>query len=275
MAIHERPVHVHYIPGYIVLSYFISLVGCLTTLELLHRRTSRSGAYNWYVPRPAFYLSSAPVHVNLSSCTCYYRYLLFVSSVSMGGVGIWCMHFIGNRAIVLSNGEPSLQIVYDVAFTAVSFFLPVIVILTAFYAINFEAKAGYSRILFAGFLTGASVCGMHYVGQLGIANYYCFYGVGHVVGSAAIAIFSTTVALAVFFRWRDSWTDTWSRRALCSAVLALAVSGMHWTAAAGTSYVKPHDDPHRYGHRLSRGGIVTVCAVLVRPHLIPPFASHI
>ncbi|OKP10509.1 hypothetical protein PENSUB_3812 [Penicillium subrubescens] len=40
--------HVSYLGGYIFLSYVISSMGCATTLELLHRRTSRSGFYNWY-----------------------------------------------------------------------------------------------------------------------------------------------------------------------------------------------------------------------------------
>lgn len=188
----------------------------------------------------------------------------------MGGVGIWCMHFIGNRAIVLANGEVPLQIAYNVTFTAVSFILPVLVILTAFYGINFDEKAGYFRIILAGFMTGASVCGMHYVGQLGIANYTCSYQPGHVVGAAIIAIFASTTALTVFFRWRESWSDSWWRRGICAAFMAIAVSGMHWTAAAGTFYHKPRGDvSHRYGNRLSRGGIVTVCAVLVS--CLPPF----
>ena len=34
--------------GLIFLSYFISFVGCWTALELLHRRTSIHGHYNWY-----------------------------------------------------------------------------------------------------------------------------------------------------------------------------------------------------------------------------------
>lgn len=36
-------------PGYVVLSYFVSYVGALTTLELINRRTSVKGAYNWYM----------------------------------------------------------------------------------------------------------------------------------------------------------------------------------------------------------------------------------
>ena len=44
-----------YDAGFVVLSYIVSLVGCVTTLELLHRRTSRHGAYNWYdIPRQLF-----------------------------------------------------------------------------------------------------------------------------------------------------------------------------------------------------------------------------
>lgn len=34
--------------GYIVLSYVVSYVGAWTTLELMNRRTSGRGLYNWY-----------------------------------------------------------------------------------------------------------------------------------------------------------------------------------------------------------------------------------
>ena len=33
--------------GLIFLSYFVSFIGCWTALELLHRRTSIHGYYNW------------------------------------------------------------------------------------------------------------------------------------------------------------------------------------------------------------------------------------
>ena len=35
-----------FISGYVVMSFVVSYVGALTTLELLHRRTSSHGAYN-------------------------------------------------------------------------------------------------------------------------------------------------------------------------------------------------------------------------------------
>jgi NO-binding membrane sensor protein with MHYT domain len=36
-----------YDAGFVTLSYLVSLVGCVTTLELIHRRTSTHGAHNW------------------------------------------------------------------------------------------------------------------------------------------------------------------------------------------------------------------------------------
>jgi NO-binding membrane sensor protein with MHYT domain len=172
------------------------------------------------------------------------------------------MHFIGNRAIVLGNGEGNIQILYNVAFTGTSLVLPVAVLLFAFYAVGVEEKAGYIRILIGGLLTGSAVCGMHYVGQLGISNYHCSYRPANVVGSAIIAIFSSTTALGIFFRWRASWTDSWWRRGLCACLLAGAVSGMHWTATAGTIY-RDYDQNISTGTQLSRSQVVIICAVLV------------
>ncbi|KAL2853275.1 hypothetical protein BJY01DRAFT_78737 [Aspergillus pseudoustus] len=228
-------ISVSYLPGYIILSYVVSVMGCTTTLELLHRRTSAAGFYNWY--------------------------LLLTSAISMGGIGIWCMHFIGNRAIVLGDGDNNIQVVYSMSFTGVSFILPVCVLLTAFYAAGTGEKAGYLRIMLGGMLTGGSVCGMHYVGQLGISNYTCSYKTANVVGAAIIAVFASTAALAVFFRWRASWTNRWWRRGVCGLLLGVAVSGMHWTAAVGTSY-SGHDPSANLGGQLSRTQTVIICSVL-------------
>jgi len=155
----------------------------------------------------------------------------------MGGIGIWGMHFVGNRAIVLDHGSPQRQIAYSSGYTAASFFLPIAVLLFAFYLLgNMTNKSRPRYIAIAGVLTGAAVCGMHYMGQLGIANYDCTYQVQHVVGAAIIAVAASLIALSVFFTLRDKWIDHWWKRVLCGGVLAVAVSGMHWIAAVGTVY---------------------------------------
>lgn len=172
------------------------------------------------------------------------------------------MHFIGNRAIVFGDGASEHQIYYSSGFTAVSFFLPIAVLMLAFYLIGANEKASFIHIGVAGTMTGTAVSGMHYVGQLGIANYNCQYDIPNVVGAATIAVFASLVALTVFFVLRASWTNSWWKRTLCALTLAVAVSGMHWTAAVGTSYVYRELDIEPET-RLSSTQTVVVCTVLV------------
>ncbi|KAH8690193.1 putative MHYT domain signaling protein [Talaromyces proteolyticus] len=228
------PMPVSYSAGFIALSYIISAMGSATCLEMLHRRTSRSGLFNWY--------------------------LLLTSSLAMGGIGIWSMHFIGNRAIFLGNGTDQDQISYNIPFTMFSLILPIVVLCAAFYTISSEEKPSAIRLIPGGFLTGGAICAMHYIGQLGISNYRCSYAVGNIVGAAIIAIASATVALTVFFRWKATWSNSWWRRMVCAAFLAGAVSGMHWTAAAGTTY--RHQPGTSAGGELSRNQTVIICAAL-------------
>ncbi|KAK8078399.1 hypothetical protein PG996_004569 [Apiospora saccharicola] len=84
--------------GFVTLSYIVSLIGAAATLELMNRRTSRNGYFN--------------------------HFLLVSSSITMGGIAIWCMHYIGNRAIELADGQLELQIAYSAGFTALSFSSP-------------------------------------------------------------------------------------------------------------------------------------------------------
>ena len=67
-------------------------------------------------------------------------------------------------------------------------------------------------------------------------NYSSTYEIGNVVGSIIIAIAATNIALVLFFRLQSKWDDAFWKRAGCALLLAGAVSGMHWTAATGTSY---------------------------------------
>ncbi|CUS14729.1 unnamed protein product [Tuber aestivum] len=199
--------------GYIILSYFVSFLGSLSTLELLQRRTSHRGLYNWY--------------------------LLLGSSVTMGGVAIWSMHFVGNRSIVLypnSVGTDQLQLAYSSTFTALSFFVPILVLFLAYLLIGTNEDVGYIRLGFGGTFAGLSICGMHYLGQSGIENYRSHYAVNYVVASIFIAVSSTIGALAIFFILRKNFTNNWYKRALCAMILSGGVSGMHWCASVGTRY---------------------------------------
>ena len=154
----------------------------------------------------------------------------------MSGIGIWSTHFIGDRAISLHNGTDTPEILYSTGFTILSFILPDIVLTAAFYSVGVGGKPAVWHICLTGTLIGAAVCGMHYVGEVGITNYEYSYAPFNIIGAAMIAVSASIIALGAFFRFQESWSSSWWKRCLSAALLAVAVSGMHWTAAAGTYY---------------------------------------
>ncbi|KAL6714831.1 hypothetical protein ACLMJK_007091 [Lecanora helva] len=224
-----------YDPGFVVLSYLVSFAGCWTSLELLQMRTGARGYYNWY--------------------------LLIAAASSMGPVAIWSMHYIGNRAIIMDKGQPQAQIQYSPGFTAASFFVPTFVVGFAFYLFSITEKVNIFGTLLGGFFTGAAVCGMHFMGQGGIANYIPSYTMVHVFGSAVTAIIATTISLSAFFYFRSVWTNSWWKRAMCASILACAVSSMHWIATVGTTYHLKPDHPYTVVG-LSRKATVIVVMIL-------------
>ncbi|KKA28493.1 hypothetical protein TD95_003221 [Thielaviopsis punctulata] len=192
-------------PGIVTLSYCVSFIGALSTLELINRRTSPKGVGNH-------------------------------AAVTMGGISIWSMHYLGNRAIEILDGQSQLQIAYSSGFTALSFFVPILVLVPAFVSAGSNKAVSWWRVTIGGSLAGAAVCGMHYLGNNSISNYLCEYSLPNVVGSAIIALVASNVALATFFVFRAAWTQSWWKRVICAIVLAGGVSGMHWVASTGTQY---------------------------------------
>lgn len=251
-----------YDAGFIVLSYLVSLAGCWTSLELLQRRTGARGYYNWYVYIAPFW-SLGILCLFCDWLQLHSRYLLLAAACTMGAVAIWSMHFIGNRAIVMANGKPDDQIQYSPGFTAGSFFLPVCVVGIAFYFFSVSEKVSILGTMVGGLLVGLAVCGMHYMGQKGIANYTPSYSWRHVFGSAIIAVAADTVALGVFFYLRSTWTNSWWKRMSCASLLAVSVSGMHWVATVGTAY-RMRADMMQNTSGLSREATVVVVICLVR-----------
>ncbi|KJZ74253.1 hypothetical protein HIM_06259 [Hirsutella minnesotensis 3608] len=196
--------------GFVCLSYAISLLGTGSTLELMRRRTSHRGLHNLL--------------------------LLVGAAISMGGIAIWSMHFIGNRAIYIFDGREDMQISYSTGMTILSLLVPILVLILAFLAVSVNGRIRWWRIGIAGLLSGGAICGMHYLADASISNFQTTYEIGYVVGAAIIAVSASTTALAIFFVFEAAWKVLWWKRLGCAMVLAGAVSGMHWCAAVGTSY---------------------------------------
>jgi NO-binding membrane sensor protein with MHYT domain len=163
-------------------------------------------------------------------------------AVSFGLVSIWCMHFVGNRAIILGDGEEEIQLYYSSGYTAISAILPVVVIFLGlliadrFYKGSKHACTRYSALFVCGICAGAAVTEMHYLGNNGTTNYRLQLSWPHVFGAAGIAVGACLISFGLFFHWSGHWVNFIWRRIVVACFLALAVSGMHWTAAAGTWY---------------------------------------
>lgn len=179
----------------------------------------------------------------------------------MGAVAIWCMHYIGNRAIQMHNGERELQIQYSSKYTAGSFFLPICILGLDFYYFNQTEDVSVLGTILGGIVAGLGVCGMHYTGQVGISNYLISYSWKHVVGAAIIAVAANTAALGIFFYFTMTWTNGLWKKIGCALLLAVSVSGMHWVATAGTFYRFTANSSE---NGLSRKGVVIVVLCLVR-----------
>ncbi|KAH8730220.1 hypothetical protein GQ44DRAFT_645379 [Phaeosphaeriaceae sp. PMI808] len=207
---------ISFTPYLIFCSYLVSLIGAFTTVELLHRRVSGNGWRSW---------------VQIGGC-----------AISFGLVAIWCMHFVGNRAIILGDGEDEIQLYYSSTYTAVSAILPVVVlylgllIADKFYKNSRRTLTRYSSLLVCGVCAGAAVTEMHYLGNNGTTNYRLQLSWPHVIGAAGIAVGACLISFGLFFHWSGHWVNFIWRRVVVACFLALAVSGMHWTAAAGTWY---------------------------------------
>ncbi|QIW96988.1 hypothetical protein AMS68_002506 [Peltaster fructicola] len=204
----------HFNASIVVASYFASLCGCVLTIELLHRRgTALGNVRSW-----------------LENLYC---------AVAFGVMGIWCMHYIGNRAIVMDNGQDELQLVYAPGFTTLSIFLPIFGLTCAFAAAEYPTKSPmlhWLALTGTGVLGGLSIVGMHYIGNMGIYNYDLEYSSSYLAASILIAIGDCLGVLVLFYTWRDKWISALWKRVPCAVFLAGGVSAMHFTATVGCKY---------------------------------------
>lgn len=178
------------------------------------------------------------------------------------------MHYIGNRAISMQNGDPAAQIRYSPGFTAGSFVLSCGSVGLAFYVFGSTEEPSLPITFLAGFLMGSAICGMHYMGQGGISNYTPIYDWPWVLAAAILAIVASTIALGIFFYFRSIWANSWRKRVACAGLLAGAVSGMHWLATRGTRYRFVTNADAFNANGLSRQAVVIVVICLVRTRVL-------
>lgn len=148
---------------------------------------------------------------------------LVLAAVSVGGTGIWAMHFIA----MLGFSVDGQQMNYNLFKTIGSLLLAIVVVGVGLFIIGY-GDAGWDRIITGGTIVGFGVAAMHYLGMDGMdMSASIRYKMPLVAASVAIAVVAGTAALWAGVRLR-------SVRATIGAVLIMgvAVTGMHYTGMA-------------------------------------------
>lgn len=179
------------------------------------------------------YLTSAVGSTVGLACTLQSRYSgsprsrimwLILAAVSIGGVGIWVMHFIA----MLGFATPGLPVRYDIARTALSALLSVASVFLGLLVFGVRTTFTLWRLLAGGLITGLAVGVMHYTGMWAVqVKGQIGYHAGLLLLSMVIAVVAATAAL-----WFTVAVDRLVLRVLAGLVMGVAVTGMHYTGMA-------------------------------------------
>ncbi|MGI5292510.1 MHYT domain-containing protein [Nonomuraea polychroma] len=145
---------------------------------------------------------------------------LLGAAVSIGGTGIWVMHFIA----MMGFDVEGTQIKYDVPLTVASALVAIVVVGTGLFLVSY-GRGRLPALLGGGLLTGLGVASMHYLGMYAMnMSAHVSYDRVVVAISVGIAVVAATVALWFTLRVKK---PIWITAA--ALVMGVAVAGMHYT----------------------------------------------
>lgn len=149
---------------------------------------------------------------------------LAAAAVSIGGVGIWMMHFIA----MLGFDTPGTPVRYDIARTAISAVLSIAAVFLGLVVFGVRARFAPWRLMLGGLIMGLAVNLMHYTGMWAVrVQGTITYNPGLVLLSIVIAIVAATAALWFTVLFDGVWL-----RIVAGAIMGIAVTGMHYTGMA-------------------------------------------
>lgn len=271
--------HNDYQPQIVVFSVAMAFLGAYMTINISdHLRLSLIEEKRIFGP-----------NVSVSHKKKHLLYL-FLMSLSLAGVGIWAMHFIGMNSCHINypNGE-RVRIEYNIPLVIASFlcawFLAFVGLMIASYDPMFSknkfeiveefiadtkrlsikeirkistrkmlaiiATKDLGRLVTGGLCLGAGVSIMHYVGmEASIFDGDIHYYPGLVCLSVLTALVASCLAFWILFRLLSIFPDQEGLRLGSALAMAIAVCGMHYTGMEATMY-KISDGGEKHTDNLS------------------------
>jgi diguanylate cyclase (GGDEF)-like protein/PAS domain S-box-containing protein len=173
------------------------------------------------------------------------------------------MHFVG----MLAFQGPSRTISYDIPLTLLS--LLIAIVFTGLgLGLVFSRAGHFKPLIFSGVAMGLGIALMHYTGMAAMKmEASTSYDPALVAASVAIGIIASTAALWLAFN-----TRIFAARMAAAAVMAIAVSAMHYTAMAAARFTMPESlsghlaamPPAELASQtsLTIGAVVVTCIIL-------------
>lgn len=193
----------HHGTVFLLLAYAVAVLAGWTALDLFQRLKGREGR------------DRAP--------------WLGAAALAMGG-GVWSMHFIA-----MLGFDPGAPVSYDPGLTLLSFLLAVAGTAGAFFAASKE-RLGRGRIPIAGVVMGFAIAAMHYVGMAAMRTTATVgWRLDLVAASILIAVAASITAL-----WAAGRETSIAWRTAASAILGVAVVGMHYAGMAALDLQPVH-----------------------------------
>jgi NO-binding membrane sensor protein with MHYT domain len=145
---------------------------------------------------------------------------LILSALSLGGTGIWLMHFMA----MVGFDVPESPVRYDLLITVLSFAIAVVIVAVGLFTAVFT-RPGALKILAGGFVTGVGIAAMHYTGMLAMdVGGRISFDLGYVAASVGIAVVAATIALCFAAVVRGAAATVGA-----ALLMAVAVCSMHYT----------------------------------------------
>lgn len=253
-------------PGLVVLSYGISFLGAYVAIGLCEQ-LRQSMIDDKAINGSRVSISHRKKHLML----------LFLMSLSIAGVGIWSMHFIGMHALMLYDEQGTvMEMKYNVTLSVLSFicvlFTTFAGMTTASYDVMFSknkqeileqlisdtkklsmneirridykkmliiiSTKRLGRLLLGGVITGGGVSVMHYLGMVAmIFDGRIVWNPAIVFASVLVAIVAATAAFWIFFRLLSIFPEMEVLRLVSAVIMGIAVCGMHYTGMTAATYV--------------------------------------
>ncbi|WP_439659647.1 MHYT domain-containing protein [Lentzea sp. HUAS TT2] len=157
-----------------------------------------------------------------------------VAAVSIGGLGIWGMHFTAMLGTWMGA-----NVSYDIPITLLSMVVAIVVVAAGLFLVRRYGVNGDTRfwpLAAGGLVTGLGVAAMHYTGMAAIViNAHVSYNIGLVLVSVVIAVVASTVAL-----WFTRKVSGFAAVIGAALVMGVAVTGMHYTGMYAMSMAHDH-----------------------------------